>query len=178
MSHHSDLPRNLKFLLIITSDTLASKISKGELINDVSGEIAAEIIRNTGNILVDRIYLPNDLTTIREHVRAAVAKGVPDVILIIGGTGVGPRDVTIEAVTPLFEKSLPGFGELFRRLSYESIGTSAIASRATAGVIDRVLLYALPGSPDAVKMAMESIIIKESPHLIKMIRGDHHSAER
>ncbi|MGQ9760064.1 MAG: MogA/MoaB family molybdenum cofactor biosynthesis protein [Candidatus Methanomethylicaceae archaeon] len=178
MSYYPNLQTPLKFLIIITSDTIASKISKGEPYEDASGELAIEIIKRSGNIPVGRIYLPNDPVAIRERVMAAVNQAVADVIVISGGTGLGPRDVTIEAITPLFEKLIPGFGELFRRLSYDIIGTSAIASRAVAGLIDHVLLFALPGSPDAVRMALESIIIKESPHLVKMIYGHRHSSDR
>ncbi|MGC8936120.1 MAG: MogA/MoaB family molybdenum cofactor biosynthesis protein, partial [Candidatus Methanomethylicaceae archaeon] len=101
----------------------------------------------------------------------AAVKGIADVIVISGGTGPGPRDVTVEAITPLFEKELPGFGELFRHMSYEKVGTSTIASRATAGITKGVLVFALPGSPDAVKLAMEKIILPESPHLVKMVRA-------
>ncbi len=174
MSHHSAPPKNLRFLLIITSDSITSKICRGEGFSDKSGDLAIETIRNSHHTLVDRLYLPNDLAAIREAVRWAAAQDTADVILISGGTGPGPKDVTIEAVTPLFEKTLPGFGELFRHLSYERVGTSAIASRATAGIIKGTLIFALPGSPEAVKLALERIIIPESPHLIKMMRGDRH----
>jgi len=79
--------------------------------------------------------------------------------------------VTVEAVTPLLGKLLPGFGELFRRLSYDSVGTSSMASRSMAGVSRGVLVFMLPGSPDAVRLALERLILPECPHLIKMVRG-------
>jgi len=173
-SHHSDLPRNLRFLILITSDTIAAKISKGERFTDKSGDLAVEAISGAKHTVVDRIYVPNDISAIRGRVRDAALNGVADVILISGGTGPGPRDLTIEAVRPLFEKELPGFGELFRRISYEEVGTSAIASRATAGILSGILIFALPGSPDAVRLALDKIIIPESPHLVKMIRGHTH----
>ncbi|MBM5805140.1 MAG: molybdenum cofactor biosynthesis protein MoaB [Candidatus Verstraetearchaeota archaeon] len=168
--HHADLPKDLRFLIIITSDTIISKRSKGEGLQDVSGEVAASLIKGAGFTVVDKVYLPNDVRSIREEIRSAASKGSADVIIISGGTGLGSRDVTVEAVTPLLEKVLLGFGELFRRLSYESVGTSAIASRALAGVSNGVLLFALPGSPDAVRLALERVILPESPHLLKMAR--------
>jgi len=166
--HHADLPKNLRFLVVVTSDTIISKRSKGEDLQDLSGEVAASLIKRAKFTLIERVYLPNDISAIREEVRSATNKGSVDVVIISGGTGLGRRDVTVEAVTPLLEKVLPGFGELFRRLSYESVGTSAIASRALAGVSNGVLVFALPGSPDAVKLALERIILPESPHLLKM----------
>jgi len=174
LNHHSDLPSRLRFLILVTSDSIMTKISKGEQFVDRSGDLAIESIKKGDHVVVDRLYLPNDLSAIRQAVKDMALKGVAEVIVISGGTGPGPRDVTVEAVVPLFEKELPGFGELFRLMSYEKIGTSAIASRATAGIFNRVLIFALPGSPDAVELALEKIIIPEAPHLIKMIRGHTH----
>jgi molybdenum cofactor biosynthesis protein B len=168
--HHADLPKDLRFLVVVTSNTIVSKKSKGEDFQDVSGEVAASLIKGAKFTVVDRVYLPNDVRAIREEVRSAVFKGSADVVVISGGTGLGSRDVTVEAVSPLLEKVLPGFGELFRRLSYEAVGTSAIASRALAGVSNGVLVFALPGSPDAVRLALERVILPESPHLLKMVR--------
>ena len=173
-SHHSDLPRNLRFLILVTSDTIATKISKGERFADKSGDLAIGAISGANHTVVDRLYVPNDISAIRERVKDAALNRVADIILISGGTGPGPRDLTIEAVRPLFEKELPGFGELFRWMSYEKVGTSAMASRATAGILNGVLVFALPGSPEAVRLALDKIIIPESPHLVKMIRGHTH----
>jgi len=169
--HHADLPKDLRFLVVVTSDTIVSKKSKGEDLQDVSGEVATSLIKRAKFTVVDRVYLPNDVSAIREEIRSAVSEGSADVIILSGGTGLGSGDVTVEAVTPLLEKTLPGFGELFRRLSYESVGTSAIASRALAGVFNGVLVFALPGSPHAVRLALERIILPESPHLLKMVQG-------
>jgi molybdenum cofactor biosynthesis protein B len=168
--HFKDLPKNLRFLVVVTSDTITSRKIKGEAFQDVSGEVAVSLIKGTKFIVVGRIYLPNDVGAIRREIRSAVSEGYVDVIIISGGTGLGVRDVTVEAITPLLEKVLPGFGEFFRRLSYETVGTSAIASRALAGISNGVLVFALPGSPDAVRLALERIILPESPHLLKMIR--------
>lgn len=171
MSHKEDLPKKLNYIMVVTSDNIFSKIERGEDFEDLSGKIAEEVVIKSGNSFLGRIYLPNNIDVIREKVRELLRREEIDVILISGGTGIGPKDFTIEAVAPLFEKTLPGFGELFRFLSYKTIGTSAIASRATAGVSNGVLMFLLPGSPAAVKLALEEIIIREAPHLIKMIRG-------
>jgi len=92
----------------------------------------------------------------------------PEVQAIItdGGTGVSPKDYTMEAITPLLEKELTGFGELFRWLSYQEIGSSSMMSRATAGVVGGKVLICLPGSPGAASLAMEKLIVPELPHLI------------
>lgn len=169
--HHADLPKGLRFTVIVTSDTIMAAKEKGIGFHDISGEVAVSLIGSHGFKVSERLYLPNQVDSIWKATRNAVNSGVADVVLIIGGTGLSRRDVSVEAVSPLFEKAIPGFGELFRRLSYESIGTSAIASRATAGVSNGALIFVLPGSPEAVKMALERVILPESPHLIKMIRG-------
>ncbi len=170
-SHHEDLPSGLKFLVIVTSDTITRKISQCEQFNDQSGDIAISLISSAGFEVVDRVYLPNNLDLIRGSVKAAASGGAADVIVISGGTGISRRDQSVEAIAPLLDKPLPGFGELFRRLSYDSVGTSAIASRATAGISGGSLVFALPGSPDAVKLALERIILPECRHLLKMARG-------
>jgi molybdenum cofactor biosynthesis protein B len=169
--HRQNLPNGLRFVIAVTSDTIVSKRSRGEPFQDVSGEMAQSLLREAGHLVAERIYLPNNVEAIRRKIESAVSQGSVDVVVISGGTGVGPKDLTPEAISPLIERALPGFGELFRRLSFESVGTAAISSRAMAGVSKGVLLFALPGSPDAVRLALERIILPESPHLIKMIRG-------
>jgi molybdenum cofactor biosynthesis protein B len=97
----------------------------------------------------------------------------PDVqaVLLNGGTGIAPRDTTYDAIERLLDKTLPGFGELFRGLSYQEIGSRTIASRAVAGVCQDTLIFSLPGSSNAVKLAMEKLILPELGHLVKQLRG-------
>lgn len=168
-NHHKGLPKNLRFLVVVASDTITSRKAKGEDLQDVSGEVATSLIKGARFTVLDRVYLPNDINAISKKVRSVAFKGLAEVIIICGGTGLGDKDVTVEAVTPLLDKVLPGFGELFRRLSFESVGTSAIASRALAGISNGVLIFALPGSPDAMRLALKKIILPEAPHLLKMI---------
>jgi molybdenum cofactor biosynthesis protein B len=170
-SHHEGLPSGLRFIVIVTSDTISRRIAQCEQFNDESGDTAIKLVSAAGFEVADRVYLPNRLERIRDSVKAAASTGAADVVLISGGTGISGRDQSVEAVAPLLDKELPGFGELFRRLSYDAIGTSAIASRATAGICGRALVFALPGSPDAVRLAMERIILPECQHLLKMARG-------
>ncbi|MDH7556738.1 MAG: MogA/MoaB family molybdenum cofactor biosynthesis protein [Candidatus Methanosuratincola sp.] len=169
--HHEGLPKSLRFMVIVTSDTIVAAKEKGQSYQDISGDVALSLILSHGFKVSKRIYLPNKIEAILKETKSGTISGSNDVIVIIGGTGLSRRDVSIEAVAPMFEKQIPGFGEIFRQLSYGSIGTSAIASRATAGVVNGTIVFVLPGSPEAVKMAMERIILPEAPHLIKMIRG-------
>ncbi|MBT9316506.1 MogA/MoaB family molybdenum cofactor biosynthesis protein [Leptothoe spongobia] len=94
-----------------------------------------------------------------------------DVIICNGGTGIAPRDTTYDAISTLLEKEIPGFGEIFRQLSYAEIGSRAIASRATAGVYQSTLIFLLPGSSNAVALAMESLILPELQHLVRQMKG-------
>lgn len=170
-NHHEDLPKGLRFMVIVTSDTIVAAKDKGQPYQDISGDVAVSMIVSHGFKVSKRIYLPNRIENILAETKSGTISGSNDAIIIIGGTGLSRRDVSIEAVAPMFEKQIPGFGEIFRHLSYGYIGTSAIASRATAGVLNGTIVFVLPGSPEAVKMAMERIILPEAPHLIKMIRG-------
>ncbi|MEJ5293386.1 MAG: molybdenum cofactor biosynthesis protein B [Candidatus Methanosuratincola sp.] len=169
--HHEDLPKSLRFAVIVTSDTIVSAKEEGQPYQDISGDVAISLILSHGFKVSKRIYLPNRIEAILREAKSCTVSGSTDVIIIIGGTGLSRRDVSIEAVAPIFEKQIPGFGEIFRYLSYGSIGTSAIASRAAAGVVNGTVVFVLPGSPEAVKMAVERIILPEAPHLIKMVRG-------
>lgn len=112
--------------------------------------------------------LPDDEERIRQQVMDLSRSGV-QALIISGGTGLAPDDVTLEAVSPLFTKHIPGFGELFRHKSYECVGTAAMLSRAEAGIIDGCLVYCLPGSPGAVELALKEMIIPEAAHIIKHV---------
>jgi molybdenum cofactor biosynthesis protein B len=107
---------------------------------------------------------------VRAVVERQLAADDVDAIITTGGTGIAARDTTFEAVDSLLEKRLPGFGELFRVLSYEQIGSAAIMSRATAGISARRILVALPGSESAVRLAMEKLLLPELGHLVQQAR--------
>jgi molybdenum cofactor biosynthesis protein B len=116
--------------------------------------------------------LPDDPEAVRSHCRTLAESGAVDVILVNGGTGIAPRDTTYEAVAALLTKRLDGFGELFRMLSFAEVGSRALASRAVAGLAGRTLLFAMPGSTKAVRLAMEKLIVPEIGHLAGEMRKD------
>lgn len=129
--------------------------------DDRSGATIVEALETAGHELHSKQIVTDDLETIRACVRALIEIAEVDVVITTGGTGITPRDVTPEAVEALMTKPLAGFGELFRWLSFEDIGTSTIQSRATGGLCQRTLVFALPGSTGAVKLGMEKILIPQ-----------------
>ncbi|MGF1623244.1 MAG: molybdenum cofactor biosynthesis protein B [Alphaproteobacteria bacterium] len=126
---------------------------------DRSGDTLCERLQAAGHRLVARTITPDEQPAIESRLRAWIADEAIEVILTTGGTGVTGRDVTPEAVEAVIEKHIPGFGELFRMLSYQSIGTSTVQSRATAGVANGTYLFALPGSPGACRDAWDDILV-------------------
>jgi molybdenum cofactor biosynthesis protein B len=129
--------------------------------NDTSGDVIQERLTTAGHKVAARAILRDDVEKLREQLRAWVADKSVDAVISTGGTGLTKRDVTPEAFEPLFTKTIPGFGELFRWLSYEEIGTSTIESRAFAGVADDTLVFCLPGSTGACRTGMDKIILPQ-----------------
>jgi len=125
---------------------------------DQSGRLLVDYAEGAGHLLVARAIVADDVALLREKVSAWTERQDISVILITGGTGITGRDVTPEAIEPLLTKPIPGFGELFRWLSYADIGAATIQSRAFAGLIGPVLVFALPGSTGAVRLAIERIL--------------------
>ena len=126
--------------------------------NDTSGDFLATALREAGHRLHERALLPDDRYQLRALVSRWIADAAVDGILVTGGTGFTGRDSTPEALLPLFDKQMPGFGELFRTLSFDEIGTSTLQSRAFAGLANATFLFALPGSTSACRTAWEKII--------------------
>ncbi|MCR4301907.1 MAG: molybdenum cofactor biosynthesis protein B [Sulfuricaulis sp.] len=129
--------------------------------NDTSGDLIEERLATAGHKVAARVILPDDIEKLRVQLRAWVADKGVEAIISTGGTGLTRRDVTPEAVAPLITKPIPGFGELFRWLSFEEIGTSTIESRALAGVADDTLIFCLPGSTGACRTGMDKIILPQ-----------------
>ncbi len=125
---------------------------------DGSGDLLSERLSEAGHVLVDRRIVPDDIYRIRAVVSKWVVRDDVQVILVNGGTGFTVRDTTPEALAPLFDRAIDGYGELFRQLSYDSIGTSTVQSRAVGGVANRTLIFAMPGSPKACATAWEGIL--------------------
>jgi molybdenum cofactor biosynthesis protein B len=128
------------------------------LADDRSGDALSELIRRDGHVVAAREIVPDDQARIVGALTGWIADPAIDVVISTGGTGVTGRDVTPEAFRQVFEKEIPGFGEVFRWLSWQKIGTSTIQSRATAGVAGGTYLFALPGSPSACRDAWEEIL--------------------
>jgi molybdenum cofactor biosynthesis protein B len=138
---------------------------------DESGPLARWLLIQAGHSVAGFALLPNDETNTRAHVTALITRDDVDVILLCGGTGLGARDRTVEAVRPIMEKELPGFGELFRMISYqEQIGTAAILTRALAGAVNGKLIVSLPGSKAAVELALTKVLLPELQHLLHELR--------
>jgi molybdenum cofactor biosynthesis protein B len=131
---------------------------------DVSGKIIIELLIEAGYELRGYALVSDERGAINKAVKAHLNDA--DAIITTGGTGLAPRDVTIETVDQMLNKKIPGFGELFRHVSYEKIGSAAMLSRASAGIIDKTAIFCLPGSPNAVRLAMESLILPQLPHIM------------
>lgn len=135
--------------------------------NDKSGKLMKDLLRSKSHRIVDYVIVKDDKQSIQNEVKLAVMSTSVQAILLNGGTGISSRDITPEALQPLFTKEIEGFGELFRLLSYtEDIGSAAMLSRATAGIIDHTLVFSTPGSTGAVRLAMEKLILPELSHMV------------
>jgi molybdenum cofactor biosynthesis protein B len=157
------------FGIFICSSSRYEKLQKGETIDDVSGDLIEDFLKKAGHSIAFRKVISDDRMMIEEGVRKVLASDV-DAVVFCGGTGIAPSDVTIETVLPYLEKTLPGFGEIFRRLSFDKIGSAAVMSRAVAGVAKGKVFFCIPGSPDAVRVCFEKLILPESPHIVRHAR--------
>jgi molybdenum cofactor biosynthesis protein B len=143
---------------------------------DESGPLIAERVLAAGHRLNGKDLVPDEQPRIAALLRALQAAGGVDVVVLSGGTGLSARDRTTEAVREVIEKELPGFGELFRHLSFQEIGAAAMASRALCGAAGRMLIFALPGSPAACRLALDALILAEVQHLLHDLRREAPTA--
>ena len=164
--HLEKTPKQVKCAVLTISDSRSKKDDKsGKLIKDLLMEKDCEIIAYE--------IVPDEADIIKTAVKLLVKNYPVEVLVLSGGTGIAERDVTIEAVRPLFTKELPGFGELFRMLSYqEDIGSASMLSRATCGCINHRLVFIIPGSTGAVQLAMKKLIIPELAHAVHELQKD------
>ena len=144
----------LRIAVLTVSDTR-------EIADDKSGQTLVDRIEKAGHVLADRKIVKDEVDAIRAQVKAWIADKAIDVVISTGGTGFTGRDVTPEAVEPLFEKKMEGFATLFLMVSYQKIGTSAIQTRATAGVANATYIFCVPGSPGACKDAWDEILVHQ-----------------
>jgi len=161
--HKQNAPLSVRCFIVTVSDTRTEE-------TDTSGRAIADLLEHAGHQVAGRVVVKDDAAVVRSAVERQLASSDVDVIISTGGTGIAARDTTFEAIDALLEKRLPGFGELFRMLSYEEIGASAMMSRATAGISARHIVVALPGSEAAVRLAMEKLLLPEIGHLVQQAR--------
>lgn len=158
--HKHQSPPKVNCAVVIISDSRTEK-------TDESGKLLIEGLKNAGHEASNFSMLKNDAAAIRLKINELSNESGLQVIITSGGTGASHLDLTIETVTPMLDKKLDGFGELFRYLTYHEIGTGSILSRAMAGVIKGKVIICLPGSLKAVELALEKIILPEIGHLVR-----------
>ncbi|ANC78146.1 molybdenum cofactor biosynthesis protein [Fictibacillus phosphorivorans] len=162
--HKAQAPPVVRCMIVTVSDTRNEETDK-------SGKLIHAFLEKNNHKVVMYKIVKDEISSIQEAMEYGIQNEVIDVVLFNGGTGIASRDVTIEALTPLFDKEISGFGELFRMLSYtEDIGSGAMLSRAVAGVKDSTAIFALPGSSGAVKLGMEKLIIPELSHVVQQLK--------
>jgi molybdenum cofactor biosynthesis protein B len=148
--------------------------------NDESGKLLTELLREAGYEIVRHVIVKDETPFIQELARAVADDNEADAIVLTGGTGIAKRDCTHEALEAILEKRLDGFGEAFRRLSWDEIGPRAILSRAIAGVVNRCVVFSLPGSTAAVRLGVTKLISPVLAHAVDLAQGrtkhehEHH----
>ncbi|MBR8830325.1 MAG: Molybdenum cofactor biosynthesis protein B [Chroococcopsis gigantea SAG 12.99] len=161
---HPDLePISVKCGVITVSDTRT-------LQNDRSGAIIRDSLTVEGHVVILYLIVPDEPTQIQSLLNQLGKQDEIEAVIFNGGTGIAPRDTTYDALAPLLEKTISGFGELFRYLSYAEIGSRSMASRAIAGVYKNKLIFSLPGSSNAVALALEKLILPELRHLVGQLK--------
>jgi molybdenum cofactor biosynthesis protein B len=160
--HKENAPSVLSCAVLTVSDTRTVD-------SDGSGAAIRERLEAAGHRVDDYAIVPDEPAEVAARVRELVAGGAIHAVILNGGTGIAARDNTYEAVTGLLEKRIDGFGELFRALSYEEIGSSAMLSRAVAGVVGTTIVFALPGSTAACELALDRLIVPELGHIAKLL---------
>ncbi len=165
--HKQSAPHTVRCSVLTISDTRTKKTDK-------SGQLMIDKLEAANHQINDYRIVKDEINAIRSAVQQGVTDEEIDVVLTNGGTGIAKRDVTIETVTSMFDKEIPGFGELFRMLSFtEDIGSAALLSRATAGVTHRTAVFSTPGSSGAVKLAMDRLILPEITHVVREVQKDY-----
>jgi molybdenum cofactor biosynthesis protein B len=170
LEHKKEAPTRIRFALLVVSDSRYKQYEEHREVKDESSPIATRILEENGYKVSTKEIVPDEPDRILGSVLTLSQRDDCDAIVTIGGTGLSKRDVTIESVKQVIEKEIVGFGEIFRSLSYQKIGTAAILSRALAGVIRGKVIFCLPGSPQSVELGVESLIVPEIGHMLKHVR--------
>lgn len=162
-SHHSAAPKQVKVAIVTISDTRTFE-------NDTSGQYIEQALKQAGHEVLERLIIKDDPEQIRSTLQRLIKSEV-QVVITSGGTGITGRDNTVPIVESLINKPMPGFGELFRMLSYQEVGAAAMLSRAVGGLANGAVVFALPGSSNAVKTAWEKLLKDELGHVVfEMLR--------
>ncbi|HTK32652.1 MAG TPA: MogA/MoaB family molybdenum cofactor biosynthesis protein [Candidatus Saccharimonadaceae bacterium] len=167
-AHAADATRPAVCAVITVSDSRRGR-------DDTSGAALTALLERAGHVVAMRGWVGDDAAAIRRAVRESLARADVDAVLITGGTGIAPRDVTPEAVAPLLDRTLPGFGEAFRVFSLSDVGPAAWLSRAGAGVARGRLVVWLPGSRRAVTLALRRVLLPELGHAVRLLGRPSHS---
>ena len=161
--HKAQAPRSVQCFIVTVSDTRTEA-------TDTSGRAIAELLLAAGHRVTGHAIVKDDADDVRDTIERQLTNPEVQVIITTGGTGITSRDSTYEAVSAMLQKRLDGFGELFRMLSYEQIGSAAMMSRACAGLSSGRIIVALPGSEAAVRLAMERLVVPELAHMVQQAR--------
>ena len=161
--HRTGAPTHIRCAVITVSDTRTTE-------TDTGGQTLRDLLHQAGHQVLVREIIPDEPVPMRKLIATLSEREEIDVILLTGGTGLSSRDQTYETVSGLFTKLLPGYGELFRFLSYDQVGPASMFSRAVGGLVGQTVLLTMPGSPAAVELAMEKIILPEITHLVQQAR--------
>jgi molybdenum cofactor biosynthesis protein B len=169
--HKEQAPKKLGFAVVTVSSSRSTALEARKKVADESGDLISEMLKANGHEVFMRELVSDNQRLIESALKKALQSKYVDAIITCGGTGISPADVTIESVYPLLDKELPGFGELFRSLSYDEIGSAAVMSRAIAGVAFGKAIFCLPGSPQAAKLCLERLILPEVGHIVLHAQG-------
>lgn len=161
--HRGEGPVSLGFALLVTTDSRTDA-------DDATTPLVSSQVVASGHRLVETRRMANDVARLRAAAEELLSHDRVDVLVASGGTGFSPRDVSVEALRPLIDREAPGFGEIFRRLSFDEIGAAALLSRAFAGSVGVRCLFALPGNPAAVELALRHLILPTAAHWIGQLR--------
>jgi molybdopterin adenylyltransferase len=168
-SHREAATARLGFYIITISSSRYAKKTSGKDFTDESGDLAESMVKQNNHRVMGREVIDDDTLMIVDALNDGLARKDVDVVVLTGGTGVSPRDLTVEAIRPLFEKEIEGFGEIMRSVSYARIGSPAMLSRATAGLRAGKLIICLPGAPDGVETGL-NLFMDDIPHVIFVAR--------
>jgi molybdopterin adenylyltransferase len=161
--HKANAPASVGCFVLTISDSKTPE-------TDTSGALIRELVAAAGHRVTGHAIVKDEPEQVAAVIRSGCAAPSVDAFILTGGTGITSRDSTYEAIEALLDKRLSGFGELFRMLSYEEVGAAAMLSRAQGGVVQGRVLFSLPGSPNACRLALEKLIIPELPHLLREVR--------